>query len=132
MPYGTGTFGSRSIAVGGSALDRAAIKIVDKGKRIAAHLLEAAGDDIEFARRLVHASPAPTGASRFAEVARAAYVPANYPLETLEPGLQDTAFYDPPASPSATARMSCEIEVDPDTGDGAPRRLLGASTTSAP
>ena len=95
VPYGTGTFGSRSIAVGGSALDRAADKIIAKGKLIAAHLLEAAAGDVDFADG-AFASPAPTGACRFAEVARAAYVPHNFPLETLEPGLQETAVYDPP------------------------------------
>ena len=78
VPYGTGTFGSRSIAIGGSALDRAAGKIVDKGKLIAAHLLEAAAGDIEFADGVFTVA----GTDRrvtFAEVARAAYTAHNYP-----------------------------------------------------
>jgi carbon-monoxide dehydrogenase large subunit len=114
VPYGTGTFGSRSIAVGGSALDRAALKIVAKGKRIAAHELEAAEADVEF------------GAGRFAvrgtdravtfdEVARAAHLAHDLPAE-LEPGLQETAFYDPPNFAFSNGAHVCEVEVDPETG----------------
>src|SRR5262247_3980454 len=86
VPHGTGTFGSRSIAVGGSALDRAADKIIAKGKLIAAHLLEAAADDIDFADGAFIVA----GTDRrvpFAAVATAACVPHNFPLETLEPSL---------------------------------------------
>jgi aerobic carbon-monoxide dehydrogenase large subunit len=121
VPFGTGTFGSRSIAVGGSALDRAAGKIIDKGKRIAAHLLEAAADDIAFAGGWFDVA----GTDRrvhLREVARAAHVPANYPLETLEPGLQETAVYDPPAFAFSNGAHVCELEVDPQTGDV---RLVG-------
>ena len=122
VPYGTGTFGSRSIAVGGSALDRAAGKIVAKGKLIAAHLLEASAGDIDFADGCFQPSPAPTGASTFAEVAHAANVPHNFPLETLEPGLQETAVYDPPAFAFSNGAHVCEVEIDPDTGE---TRLVG-------
>src|SRR6266478_5364272 len=115
VPYGTGTFGSRSIAVGGCALDRAADKIIAKGKLIAAHLLEAATSDIEFSdgEFLV------TGTDRrvaFAAVAHAAYVPHNFPLETLEPGLQETAVYDPPSFAFSNGAHVCELEIDADTG----------------
>ena len=116
VPYGTGTFGSRSIAVGGSALDRAAVKIIEKGKLIAAHLLEASAGDIAFA----HGSFVVAGTDRqisFAEVAQAAYVPHNFPLETLEPGLQETAVYDPPAFAFSNGAHVCEVEVDPETGE---------------
>ena len=115
MPYGTGTFGSRSIAVGGSALYRAADKIIAKGKMIAAHLLEASARDLEFADGIF----AVAGTDRrlsFADVARAAYVPHNFPLETLEPGLQETAVYDPPAFAFSNGAHVCEIEIDADTG----------------
>jgi aerobic carbon-monoxide dehydrogenase large subunit len=121
VPYGTGTFGSRSIAVGGSALDRAAGKIVAKGKLIAAHLLEATAADIAFADGWFSVA----GTDRrvhFDAVARAAYHPANFPLETLEPGLQDTAVYDPPAFAFSNGAHVCELEVDRDTGA---IRLLG-------
>jgi aerobic carbon-monoxide dehydrogenase large subunit len=115
VPFGTGTFGSRSIAVGGSALDRAAAKIVDKGKRIAAHLLEAAATDVAFGDGWF----AVAGTDRrvhLREVAHAAYVPANYPLETLEPGLQETAVYDPPAFAFSNGAHVCELEVDTESG----------------
>jgi carbon-monoxide dehydrogenase large subunit len=115
VPYGTGTFGSRSIAVGGSALDRAAMKIVAKGKKIAAHLFEAAESDVEFARGAFRVA----GTDRalgFAEVARGAYVPHNYPLAKLEPGLVESAFYDPPNFAFSNGAHVCEAEVDPETG----------------
>jgi len=116
VPYGTGTFGSRSIAVGGSALHRAAGKIIAKGKLIAAHLLEASTSDIAFADGWF----AVDGTDRrmsFAEIARAANVPHNFPLETLEPGLQETAVYDPPAFAFSNGAHLCEVEIDPGTGE---------------
>jgi aerobic carbon-monoxide dehydrogenase large subunit len=116
VPYGAGTFGSRSIAVGGSALDRAAMKIIEKGKLIAAHLLEASAGDIAFADGVF----AVAGTDRrisFADVAHAAYVPHNFPLETLEPGLQETAVYDPPAFAFSNGAHVCEVDVDPETGE---------------
>jgi aerobic carbon-monoxide dehydrogenase large subunit len=115
VPVGTGTFGSRSIAVGGSALDRAAMKIIAKGKRIAAHLLETSADDLSFCDGRFQV----TGTDRhisFAEVARAAYVPHNYPHETLEPGLEETAFYDPTNFAFSNGVHLCEVEVDVETG----------------
>jgi len=115
VPYGTGTFGSRSMAVGGSALDRAAMKIVAKGRKIAAHLLEAAEGDIEFAAGAFRVAGTDR-ALAFAEVARAAHVPHNYPLEKLEPGLSETAFYDPPNFAFSNGAHVCEAEIDPDTG----------------
>jgi carbon-monoxide dehydrogenase large subunit len=115
VPYGTGTFGSRSIAVGGSALDRAADKIVAKGKLIAGHLLEAATGDVDFSDGVFVVAGTDRRVS-FAEVARAAYVPHNFPLETLEPGLQETAVYDPPSFAFSNGAHVCELEIDPDTG----------------
>ncbi len=114
VPYGTGTFGSRSIAVGGSALDRAALKIVDKGRRIAAHKLEAAEADVEFAAGRF----AVRGTDRvvtFDEVARAANLAHDLP-PGLEPGLQENAFYDPPNFAFSNGAHVCEAEVDPETG----------------
>jgi aerobic carbon-monoxide dehydrogenase large subunit len=115
VPYGTGTFGSRSIAVGGCALDRAADKIIAKGKLIAAHLLEAAAGDIEFA----DGSFAVAGTDRrvsFAAVAKAAHVPHNFPLETVEPGLNEQAAYDPPSFAFSNGAHVCEVEIEPETG----------------
>jgi aerobic carbon-monoxide dehydrogenase large subunit len=115
VPFGTGTFGSRSIAVGGSALDRAAMKIIAKGKAIAAHLLEAAVSDVEFSAGRFSVA----GTDRrvdFNSVARAAHVPHDYPLETLEPGLEESAFYDPPNFAFSNGVHVVEVEVDCDTG----------------
>jgi carbon-monoxide dehydrogenase large subunit len=115
VPHGTGTFGSRSIAVGGSALDRAADKIIAKGKLIAAHLLETAADDIDFTEGAFVVAGTDRRVS-FAAVAQAAYVPHNFPLETVEPGLQETAVYDPPSFAFSNGAHVCELEIDPDTG----------------
>ena len=115
VPVGTGTFGSRSIAVGGSALHSAAQKVIAKGKHIAAHLLEASAADVEF--RDGKFSVAGTDrAVTFAQVAGAAYVPHNYPLDRLEPGLDESAFYDPPNFAFSNGVHVCEVEVEPETG----------------
>ncbi|HUQ25941.1 MAG TPA: xanthine dehydrogenase family protein molybdopterin-binding subunit [Burkholderiales bacterium] len=116
VPTGTGTFGSRSVAVGGSALHVAGGKIIDKGRKIAAHLLEVADADIEFDAgefRLAGTDRKVT----FADVARAAYTPHRYPLETLEPGLDETAYYDPPNFAFSNGVHVCELEVDRETGE---------------
>src|SRR6516225_1745697 len=115
VPQGTGTFGSRSIAVGGSALDRAADKVIAKGKLIAAHLLEAAAGDVDFTDGAFVIAGTDRRVS-FAAVAQAAYVPHNFPLETVEPGLQETAVYDPPSFAFSNGAHVCELEIDPDTG----------------
>jgi carbon-monoxide dehydrogenase large subunit len=115
VPFGMGTYGSRSAAVGGVALMNALEKIKTKSRKIAAHLLEAAEDDIEFKNGQL--SVAGTDRSvAFGDVAMAAYVPHNYPLETLEPGLEETAFYDPKNFTFPAGCHICEVEIDPDTG----------------
>src|SRR5262249_319273 len=96
VPYGTGTFGSRTIAVGGSALERAAQKIIAKGRLIAAHMLEAAASDVDFARGWFVVAGTDRRVS-FVAVAGAAYAPHNFPPETVEPGWADQAAYDPPS-----------------------------------
>ena len=93
-PFGMGTYGSRSLAVGGSALVKAMDKVIAKGRKIAAFTLEASEEDIEFSGG--NFSVAGTDRSmNIAEVAFSAYVPHNYPLDELEPGLEETGFYDP-------------------------------------
>jgi carbon-monoxide dehydrogenase large subunit len=115
IPFGMGTYGSRSLAVGGTAIVNATQKVIDKGRRIAAHLLEASVEDIEFAagRYVVRGTDR---AKAFGEIAFAAYVPHNYPLDTVEPGLEETAFYDPKNFTFPSGCHVCEVEVDPDTG----------------
>jgi len=114
VPYGTGTFGSRSMAVGGSALAIAADKIILKGKRIAAHLLEAAEADIGFKDGAFTV----TGTDRrigFGEVARAALMAHNLPPGT-EPGLNESAFFDPVNFAFSAGCHVAEVEIDPATG----------------
>ncbi|MCW1933346.1 xanthine dehydrogenase family protein molybdopterin-binding subunit [Pararhodobacter zhoushanensis] len=115
IPFGMGSYGSRSLSVGGSAIDRAVDKIVAKGKKIAAHMLEAAEDDIVFANGNFTVAGTDKAKS-FGEIAFSAYVPHNYPLETLEPGLEETAFYDPGNFTYPAGAYLCEVEVDADTG----------------
>lgn len=115
VPHGTGTFGSRSIAIGGSALHVAAEKVVTKAKLIAAHMLETAATDIVFADGTFRVAGTDRKVS-LTQVARAAYVPHDYPLETLEPGLQDTAVYDPSSFAFSNGAHVAEVEVDCDTG----------------
>jgi carbon-monoxide dehydrogenase large subunit len=113
--FGMGTYGSRSLVVGGSALVKAADKIIAKGKKIAAHLLEASADDIEF--KDGNFTVKGTDRSKaFAEVAFTAYVPHNYPIETVEPGLEETAFYDPKNFTYPGGCHVVEVEIDPETG----------------
>ena len=115
VPFGMGTYGSRSLAVGGTAIVKALDKVIAKGKKIAAHLLEAAEADIEFKDGKF--TVAGTDRSKaFGEVALAAYVPHNYPLDKLEPGLDETAFYDPTNFTYPAGTHICEVEVDPETG----------------
>ncbi len=112
--FGTGTFGSRSAAIGGSALWAAADKVIAKGKRIAAHLLEAAEADLQFAQGRFRV----TGTDRavtLTEVARAAFQPARLP-PGLEPGLYETGTFVPAQDTWPNGCHVCEVEVDPDTG----------------
>jgi carbon-monoxide dehydrogenase large subunit len=116
IAFGMGTYGSRSLAVGGTAIVRALDKVIAKGKKIAAHLLEAADTDIEFAGGKFTVA----GTDRavpFAQVALTAYVPHNYPLDKLEPGLNEMAFYDPSNFTFPAGTHICEVEIDPATGE---------------
>ncbi|HRY89942.1 MAG TPA: molybdopterin-dependent oxidoreductase, partial [Rubrivivax sp.] len=115
VPFGMGTYGSRSLAVGGTAIVKAVDKIIAKGKKIAAHLLEAADTDIDFDGGEFHVK----GTDKkipFGQVALTAYVPHNYPLDKLEPGLNENAFYDPTNFTYPSGSYVCEVEVDPETG----------------
>ena len=115
IPFGMGTYGSRSLAVGGSAMVKAMDKVIAKGRKIAAHLLEAAVDDVEFKDGKF--TVAGTDRSKaLAEISLAAYVPHNYPIDELEPGLEETAFYDPKNFTYPGGCHVAEVEIDPDTG----------------
>jgi aerobic carbon-monoxide dehydrogenase large subunit len=115
IPFGMGTYGSRSLAVGGSAMVKAMDKVILKGRKIAAHLLEASLEDVVFQDGKFSVAGTDR-AKTFAEVALTAYVPHNYPIEELEPGLDETAFYDPKNFTFPGGCHICEVEIDPDTG----------------
>jgi carbon-monoxide dehydrogenase large subunit len=115
IPFGMGTYGSRSLAVGGSAMVKAMDKIIAKGKKIAAHLMEAAVEDIEFADNTFKVAGTDK-TKTLTDISLAAYVPHNYPIEELEPGLDETAFYDPKNFTFPGGCHVAEIEIDPDTG----------------
>ncbi|MBN8493428.1 MAG: xanthine dehydrogenase family protein molybdopterin-binding subunit [Burkholderiales bacterium] len=115
IPFGMGTYGSRSLSVGGTAIIKAVDKIIAKGKKIAAHLLEASDTDIDFENGEFKVK----GTDKklpFGAVALTAYVPHNYPLDKLEPGLNENAFYDPTNFTYPAGSYVCEVEVDPETG----------------
>ncbi len=115
VPFGMGTYGSRSIAVGGSAIVKALDKVIEKGRKIAAHLLEASEGDIEY-KDGAYTVKGTDKAKTFGEIALTAYVPHKYPIETLEPGLEETAFYDPKNFTYPAGTYICEVEIDPRTG----------------
>jgi aerobic carbon-monoxide dehydrogenase large subunit len=113
--FGMGTYGSRSLAVGGTAIIRALDKVIAKGKKIAAHLMEAADTDVEFTDGVFKVAGTDKQVP-FAQVALTAYVPHNYPHDKLEPGLNENAFYDPANFTFPAGSHICEVEIDPDTG----------------
>lgn len=122
VAFGMGTYGSRSIAVGGTAIIKSIDKIIEKGKKIAAHKLEANAEDIEFAsgKFTVKGTDKSIG---FGDVALTAYVPHVYPKD-LEPGLDFSSFYDPV---NFTFPFGCHIavvEVDKETGKVALKRFV--------
>ncbi len=115
VQFGLGTYGSRSLAVGGSALVKASDKVILKGKKIAAHMLEAGESDIAFTAGVFRV----VGTDRqksFQEIALSAHFPINYPLEVLEPGLEEQAFYDPVNFTFPSGAHVAEVEIDPETG----------------
>jgi len=115
VQFGMGTYGSRSLVVGGSALSKAADKVILKGRKIAAHQLEAAVEDIVFEDSRFSVAGTDRSVS-FNEICLSAYVPANFPLEVLEPGLEEQAFYDPVNFSFPGGAHICEVEVDAETG----------------
>ena len=116
VPFGMGTYGSRSISVGGAAIMKALDKIETKAKKIAAHLMEASDADVEFANGEFTIKGTDKKVT-FGQVALTAYVPHNYPLDKLEPGLDETAFYDPTNFTFPGGTYICEVEVDRQTGE---------------
>ncbi len=113
-PMGQGTMGSRSIAVGGSALYRAADKIIDKAKRIAAHMLEAAVEDIEVVDGRYQVRGVPARALTLADIAQKAYTDKLPP--DIETGLEAIDYFRPPSLIYPFGAHVAVVEVEPDTG----------------
>jgi carbon-monoxide dehydrogenase large subunit len=114
-PFGMGTYGSRSVSVGGESVARAAEKVQDKAKKIVAHMLEAAPGDIEVAGDKFAVRGSPETGVTLAEISGAAYIPENLP-EGMEPGLEETAFYDPENFVFPFGAHACVVDVDAETG----------------
>ncbi len=115
VQFGMGTYGSRSGAVGMSAITKAIDKVIEKGKKVAAYAMEASEKDIEFKDGKF--SVAGTDKSLgFADVALQAYVAHKFSGQDLEPGLKEGAFYDPTNFTFPAGVHICEVEIDPDTG----------------
>ena len=115
IPFGMGTYGSRSLAVCGSAIVRGVEKIISKGKKIAAHMMETTEDKVDFEEGVFSVKGTNKTVS-FGDVALKAYIPHDFPIEDIEPGLEETAFYDPQNFTYPAGAYACEVEVDPDTG----------------
>jgi len=126
IPFGNGTWGARSTSVAGTAIFRAADKVIAKARRLAAEVLECAADDLVYARGVFRVR----GTDRsigFAEIADIAYHGARLPTDgSLEPGLEATEFYDPPDTNDPQAMHLAVVVIDPETGAVKLRDLYGA------
>jgi aerobic carbon-monoxide dehydrogenase large subunit len=114
-PFGYGTYGSRSLAVGGTALYKSVGKIKEKAKKLAAHMLEANPDDIVFEDGKAFVKGSPDQAKTFGEIALQASVAYDLP-EGMEPFLDETSYYDPPNCTFPFGTHVAIVEVDADTG----------------
>jgi carbon-monoxide dehydrogenase large subunit len=116
VQFGMGTYGSRSGAVGISAIVKALDKIEAKAKKVAAHMLEAAEGDIVFQDGKFTVAGTDKSAA-WGEVALNAYIAHKFAGQELEPGLKEGAFYDPTNFTFPAGCHICEVEVDPQTGE---------------
>ncbi len=114
-PFGYGTYGSRSLAVGGTAVYRSVAKIKEKAKKLAAHMLEANPDDMVYENGRVYVKGSPDRAKTLGEIALQASVAYDLP-EGMEPFLDETSYYDPPNCTFPFGTHIAIVEVDPDTG----------------
>ncbi len=122
VAFGMGTYGSRSLAVGGSAIVKSLDKVIEKGAKIAAHKLEAAVDDLEFANGAWTVKGTDKSIA-FGDIALTAYVPHDYP-EGLEPGLDFSSFYDPANFTYPFGAHIAVVEVDKETGKVTLKRFV--------
>jgi aerobic carbon-monoxide dehydrogenase large subunit len=115
-PWGWDTYGSRSLAVGGEAVARAAEKVQEKAKRICAALLEAAPEDIELVEGKYQVRGSPDKFKTMAEIAGAAHIPPQELPTDIELGLEETSIYDPENFVFPFGAHACVVEVDGETG----------------
>jgi carbon-monoxide dehydrogenase large subunit len=115
VQFGMGTYGSRSGAVGMTAISKALDKIEAKAKRVAAAVMEASADDVEF-KNGTFTVRGTDKKMAFGEVALSAYVAHKFNSAEIEPGLKESAFHDPTNFTFPAGCHICEVEVDPDTG----------------
>ena len=123
MPHGWGTYGSRSAATGGSAIASAAQKVVDKARTIAAHLLEAAEEDLEYENGNFFVKGSPDQAQSLPDVALQAYLAHNLP-KGIEPALEATSFYDPANFVFPFGTHIAIVDLCPQTGHVTLQRYL--------
>jgi aerobic carbon-monoxide dehydrogenase large subunit len=128
-PFGLGAFASRQAIIGGGAAIRAARAVRDKALRIAAHVLEAAVEDMEAADGWASVKGAPGRALRMAEIARIAHLETHRLPPDAEPGLDATRFYDPIRGTFAAGAQAAIVEVEPETGTIAIRRWVCVEDT---
>ena len=114
-PKGLDTYGSRSLAVGGTAIVKAADKVIEKARKIAAHLLEASEDDLEFDARLFTVKGSPGSSVSIGDVAFATFLAHNLP-DGVEPTLDSDATYDPENFSFPHGTHLCAVDVDTETG----------------
>ncbi|MCC6944158.1 MAG: molybdopterin-dependent oxidoreductase, partial [Thermomicrobiales bacterium] len=114
-PFGFGSYGSRSLSVGGTAIYKSVDKVVAKAMKLAAHILEAAEDDITFENGVFSVKGSPESSKTIQEVALAAHVGYDLP-EGMEPFLDETTYYDPPNCTFPFGTHVCVVEVDTETG----------------
>jgi carbon-monoxide dehydrogenase large subunit len=122
-PFGYGTYGSRSLSVGGTAIHMSVDKIKEKARRITAHLLEANLDDVVYENGKCYVKGSPEGGKTIQEIALAASVGYDLPRE-IEPFLDETTYYDPPNCTFPFGTHICVVEIDRDTGHVVPIKYV--------
>jgi aerobic carbon-monoxide dehydrogenase large subunit len=129
-PMGYGTYGSRSLAVGGTAIYKSVEKVKVKAKKIAAHLLEAAEEDIVFENGKAFVKGSPDINKTIQEIALQASVAWNLP-EGVEPFLDETTYFDPPNCTFPFGTHICVVEVDRETGEVTPVKYVAVDDVGA-
>jgi carbon-monoxide dehydrogenase large subunit len=115
-PFGFGSYGSRSLAVGGTAIYKSVAKVKEKARLIGAHMLEAAPEDVVFESGKVYVRGMPATVKTIQEIALAAHVAYDLP-EGFEPFLDETTYYDPPNCTFPFGTHVCVVEVDKESGE---------------